>query len=134
VTEAIYKKQGRRYVQIGAYDPLVYDAMPQGAHLVIVDKGWTSTRRSIDPDRAGLLSALKLHEDVVTKSVRKATEIKMAQRRGDKLTPRELKAFAAYRAVMGEDEMLMLNGPAVTDVVRALEDALMSAIYGEDQA
>jgi hypothetical protein len=133
VSEALYKKQGRRYVQIGAYDPLVYDAMPRGAHLVVVDKGWTSTRRSIDPDRAGLLAALKLHEDVVTKAARKATEIALSKR-PDKLTPKERRAFAAFREVMGDDSMLVLSLPAATDVVRALEDALMSAIYGGDQA
>jgi hypothetical protein len=131
--EAIYKKQGRRYVQIGAYDSLVYDAMPQGAHLVIVDKGWTSTRRSIDPDRAGLLAALKMHEDAVTEAARKATAITLSNR-PDKLTPKERRAFAAFREVMGEDAMMVLSLPAATDVVRALEDALMSAIDGEDRA
>jgi hypothetical protein len=41
---------------------------------------------------------------VVTKAARKATEIALSKR-PDELTPKERKAFAAYRAVMGEENV-----------------------------
>jgi len=55
----IYKKVGRRYVEIGTYDneQLHY---PHGAHLVWSRPGGVLTRYTIKPADAALLAAMEL--------------------------------------------------------------------------
>ena len=52
------------------------DSLPQGCHLVVVDKGWTSRRHNINPNRAALLAAATIMEDRLAKIIQQATEIR----------------------------------------------------------
>jgi hypothetical protein len=60
----IYKKVGRRYVEIGNYDPERY-FNPIGFHLMQVEKGCTTTTFNVNPDKVGLMAALISKSDRV---------------------------------------------------------------------
>ena len=99
-----------RKVQTGKrvrYEPVAehvqWDAFPAGAHLVLVQPGMRSAMRCVDPDWAGVEAALKLCQDEAAKALRAESE----PRPMVPMTARELKAYAAWKAVMGDDVFRM---------------------------
>lgn len=71
--EPIYKKVGKRYVQIGVYDDEQF-YLPKGSHLTVVDNGFRSTHYNIDPDFAAIKAAVKLTKDEVVGILLEASE------------------------------------------------------------
>jgi hypothetical protein len=53
----LYIKRGRRYHAVQWHMPEVIDALPAGAHLIVVGDGGRSTRYNITPDRCWWLFA-----------------------------------------------------------------------------
>lgn len=124
--ELVYIKRGRRYKAVRVYDPQVMDALPQGAHLVVVGPGWASYRHNINPDHAPVLAALRSHQDEVLDAIRKVCEMK--PRKGYD-TPKRLKAWKAYCDAMGDpDAMMLLEGPSQMDIYEAMVAALIKTL------
>jgi len=119
----IYKKVGRKYVEIGVYDneSLYY---PHGATLVWARKGGALTRYGIDPADAALLAAAERMRDAMIDAMHKA----------DRWTPDEVlkgksaKAFAAYKAIAGDESTLRLKGAAMQGVIEAGIKVLVDAV------
>ena len=74
--EPIYQKVGRRYKQVGEY--MQFDCFPLGAHLLVVQKGSTSYLHNVDPDKAGLLAAMKLSKDAMVQAFFEASDLRPA--------------------------------------------------------
>jgi hypothetical protein len=72
----LYKKVGRRYVEVGEYDNEMHDYFPIGATLVVKRKGVTSRYFSVDPDFVPALAVSKYCEDAISKKIMEATEIR----------------------------------------------------------
>lgn len=126
--KVFYEKVGRRYKPVSYYDSNLMDAMPKGAHLVVCfPEGGTSTLYNVEPDFAGVLAALRLCEDRVVDVVMKATEARPSRA----LSPRLQKAFEAYKAIAG-DEMMVLTTGSARDVVDALRDELIRQMKKHD--
>lgn len=118
----LYEKRGRRYIPVSSYDPLTMDAMPQGAHLVVVDPGVKSTRYSVDPDRAAVLAVLGQHRDQLARLIREASEAKPTKPQA----AQRMKAWEAYKALLADDDpLLILSRKSAMDIVDALERAIL---------
>ena len=59
--ETLYKKVGRKYEAVSAYTSM--DSFPNGAHLVVVDRGFISRRKIVDPAIVPLLAAAMVMRD-----------------------------------------------------------------------
>jgi hypothetical protein len=95
--EIYYKKQGRRYVPVSVYDSGLSSAMREGAHLVIVSPGLTSTLFGINPANAELLAAVKLYQEDIRRAVHEACQIQPGSPyQASKLTPKQKAAWDAY--------------------------------------
>lgn len=121
--DVLYRKIGRRYKAVAEYDSVAMDALPEGAHLIVVQPGVRSTRCNVNPDHAGLLAAFAKHRDMLCGAVRKASELKPRQP-----SNKQKQAWAAYCKVMGTDVPIMLEGSSINDIVTALEQALLKEV------
>ena len=72
----IYQKHGRRYVELGKYVDL--DCYEYGAHLLVVNKGCTSYLRNVEPDKAGVLAAMKIAKDAMVQAFMEASDLRPA--------------------------------------------------------
>ena len=75
-SEPIYQKVGRRYKQVGEY--MQFDCFPLGAHLLVVQKGSTSYLHNVEPDKAGVLVAMKLSKDAMLHAFMEASDLRPA--------------------------------------------------------
>lgn len=113
-TTPIFKKVGRRYVEIGTYDnESAY--YPHGAHLVWSRPDAVLTKYRIEPADAALLAAAERMRDAMMEAMRKADRWEPAE----KLTGKRKKAWEAYKAIAGEESSLRLQGASMHDVVEA---------------
>lgn len=72
----IYQKHGRRYTELGKYVDL--DCYEYGAHLLVVNKGSTSYLHNVEPDKAGVLAAMKIAKDVMVQAFMEASDLRPA--------------------------------------------------------
>jgi hypothetical protein len=122
MSETLYRKRGRKYEPMAEYGAN-YDSVPEGFHLICVTPGYRSTLYRVNPAYADLLAALHVGREAAAEAMRKASEARPAVR---ELTAREKKAYAAWKAVMGEESM-RLTIASVNDVLDAMEAALIKA-------
>jgi hypothetical protein len=113
--EVLYKKQGRRYVPIAEYDKEYLDSFPKGAHLVICHPGGQSRRFNVDPALAPMIAAGRYAEDVVTKALVKAAELRPKRAL---LTKEQQEAWQKLIGVLGEDARY-LEWASARDVAEA---------------
>lgn len=97
----IYKKVGRRYVEIGEYDPERMDYVPNGTTMIVKRPGMQSTRYNVDPDILPLLAAGLYCEDEISYAIHRASELRPATR---SITPEQRAAFDAFLATMDPDD------------------------------
>lgn len=74
--EPIYQKHGRRYVELGKY--VAFECYEYGAHLLVVNKGCTSYLRNVEPDKAGVLAAMKIAKDAMVRAFMEASDLRPA--------------------------------------------------------
>jgi hypothetical protein len=114
-----YEKVGRRYVPVREYDQTLIDAFPKGVHLVICYPGGKSTRYNIDPAYAPMIAAGRVAEDAISKVIRKATDLRPANKE-TKLTDEQLRCWKALSKAFGEENHA-LQWPSARE---ACEDAV----------
>lgn len=121
----IFKRVGRRYVEIGTFDneALHY---PHGAHLVWSRPGGVLTHYKIEPADAALLAAAERMREAMMEAMHKADRLEP----DGKLTGKRLKAWNAYKAIAGDESALRLKGPSMHDVVDAGLRVLIEAARG----
>ena len=96
----IYKKVGRRYVEVGEYDAEAMDYTPNGVTMTVKRPGMQSTRYNVDPDILPLLAAAVYCEDQISDAIRRATEIRPM----GKITPEQRAAFDCFLETMHPDD------------------------------
>ena len=120
---ALYRREvspaGRVSYTPGA-EEFVWDSLPKGAHLMIVEPGIKSCRYNIAPAFAAVEAALMLCESEAASAMREASEPQPDR----KLTGKEAKAYAAYCKVMGHEAMLRLTTPSAMGYVKAVFDVI----------
>ena len=117
-----YKKVGRRYQAVSEYDSELWDAFPQGAHLVVTQPGSRSTHFRIDPDFAAMIAAGKYAQDAIVEQIRQATELRPMNR---DLNEKEQMKWKQFIRTMPEDFRFMMTHGSAADAaiagVKAME-------------
>ena len=97
----IYKKVGRRYVEIGEYDQEMIDYVPNGTTMIVKRPGMTSRRYNVEPDILPLLAAGLYCEDEISSAIHRASELRPANR---SITLEQRAAFDRFLETMSEDD------------------------------
>lgn len=95
--QRVYRKVGKKFVPVN--DPYAYDGLGEGFWLIKIDKGCTSIRQQIYPEKAALTAAARLIEDKLIDIIRKASEARPTK---VPLTPEEKKDWEKFIAKHGE--------------------------------
>lgn len=117
----IYKKVGRRYVEIGEYDPEYLDHIPMGASLWVKRKGSQSRRYDVDPAFVPMLAAGIYCEDEISHAIMRAGELRPVSK---SITPEQRAAYDAFLATMPEQERFYLTHGSAREAAEAGVQAL----------
>jgi len=99
-----YEKVGRRYKPVYEHDQTLMDSFSKGTHMVDVYPGGSSRRYNVDPAYAPMIAAGRVAEDVISKKIMEATEIRRHSRnRETPLTPKQKAAWDHLVEVFGPD-------------------------------
>jgi len=99
-----YIKKGRRYVPHSTYSTEFCDSFPKGTHLVQSYPGGSMRRYNIDPAYAPMIAAGRVAEDVISKRIMDATEIRRNTRNKETpLTPGQKAAWDNLVEEFGPD-------------------------------
>jgi hypothetical protein len=121
----LYEKRGRRYYPVQEYDPIVMDAMPAGAHLVVVEPGHESVRYNVNPDHASLLAAFQECRDELAAILQRENQFRPVTRTASQ---KEMAAQKAWYKVMGNEGPLVLQSSSIHEMLDALERRLIIAV------
>lgn len=119
-----YEKVGKRYKPVSEWDHALMDALPKGAHLVMVYPGGKSTRYKIDPNHAALIAASRVAEDAISSAILKATEIRRQGNRERQLTSEQRAAWENLVKEFG-DSAKQLEWPSARECAEAGSKALV---------
>jgi len=99
-----YEKIGGKYKPVYEYDQTLMDAYPKGTHIVMCYPGGVSRRYNVDPNYAAMIAAGRLAEDVISKRIMEATEIRRNYKnRNTPLTPGQKAAWDKLVEEFGDD-------------------------------
>ena len=107
--QRIYRKAGKKFIPVN--DPYSYDGLREGFWLIKIEKGCTSIRQQIFPEKAALTAAARLIEDKLVDIIRKASEARPAK---IALTPEEKKDWDKFIAKHG-DSFSTLAYPSIQE-------------------
>lgn len=123
-----YEKIGRKYSPVSEYDDKLLEAMPKGAHLIIVYPGGRSTRYNIDPNYAAMIAAGRVAEDTIVSAISEASKLRCPERAKQPITEGQLKAWKKLQKEMGVD-----NYPLEWPSYREIADAAIKAMMLESE-
>ena len=118
----IYKKVGRRYVEIGEYDPEYTDHVPNGVTMIVKRPGCQSNRYNVDPDILPLLAAGVYCEDEISNAIYHAGELRPVSK---SITPEQRAAYDAFLATVPEQERFYLTHGSAREAAEAGTKALI---------
>lgn len=115
-----YEKVGRRYKPVSEYDSNLLDALPKGAHIVLVYPGGRSTRYSIDPAYGPMIAAGRVAEDAVSDAIRKALDPRPQKQ---PITEHQQKLWRELAESFKQDDYPLVR-PAARDAAEAAVKAM----------
>jgi hypothetical protein len=121
-TDTFYRKIGRKYVLASFYDQNVHDAFPIGNHLVMVYKDGSTRRFNITPALAPMIAAGRYCEDVISKRIMKATELRPSTTRPP-ITQEQKDCWVALAKSFGQ-ETYALEWPSAHEAAQEAVAAL----------
>jgi hypothetical protein len=95
-----YEKIGRKYVPVSEYDSTYMDSFPKGTHLVMCYPGGSSRRFNIDPNYAAMIAAGRVAEDIISKRIMEASEMRPHKK---PITERQRRAWKNLAKEFGDD-------------------------------
>jgi hypothetical protein len=116
-----YEKVGRKYVPVAEYDSTYLDSFPKGNHLVMCYPGGSSRRFNIDPNYAAMIAAGRVAEDVISKAVVKASEMRPHNK---PITEKQKKAWENLAKAFGDDRYY-IEIPSAREIAEAGVKAMM---------
>lgn len=120
-----YEKIGRKYVPVYEYDQTLMDAFPKGTHLIQVYPGGKITRYNVDPNYAAMIAAGRVAEDVISKNIMEASELRMQRSDSErKLTESQKAAWENLVKEFG-DTAKQLEWPSAREVAEAGVKSMM---------
>lgn len=118
-----YEKVGSRYKPVYEYDQTLMDAFPKGTHIVMCYPGGQSRRYNVDPAYAPMIAAGRVAEDVVSKKIMEATEIRRNHKMNKELTPGQKAAWDNLVKEFGDDAK-QLEWPSARECAEAAVAAM----------
>lgn len=115
----LYRKVGKKFVPVN--DPYAYDGLREGFWLIKIDKGSTSIRQQIYPEKAAITAAVRECEEKLVDIIRKASEARPAK---IALTPEEKKDWDKFIAKHG-DSFNNLRYPSLQENAEKIVAALV---------
>jgi len=115
-----YEKVGRRYKPVYEYDQTLLDAFPKGTHIVMCYPGGQSTRYNIDPAYAPMIAAGRVAEDVISKALMVASDMRPKQA---PLTEEQREAWDNLVRAMGPNAR-MLEWPSAREATERAVKAM----------
>jgi len=127
----LYEKRGRRYYPVA--QEVQFNMLPEGDWLLCVRPGHQTITRVVGDARPEVLAAARDMREAMADAMRKQNDAYRAvcPRDGQKLSEREQAAMRAFRAVMGDERMLVFEGVSLTSVVEAGIAALLAKTEGD---
>jgi hypothetical protein len=120
----IYKKVGRRYVEVGEYDTEFMDYVQNGATLVLKRKSCTARYFNVEPAVVPMLAAAKYCEDEISMALVKAGELRMQRSdRTREMTPGQRAAWDNLVREFG-DSARQLEWPSARECAEAGAQAM----------
>lgn len=110
-----YEKVGRRYKPVYEYDQMLMDGFPKGNHLVMCYPGGQSRRYNIEPALAPMIAAGRYAEDVMSKALVKASEMRP---HNTPITEKQKKAWEALAKAFDNDRYYV-EIPSAREVTEA---------------
>ena len=98
--QRLYRKVGKKFVPVN--DPYAYDGLREGFWLIKIDKGSTSIRQQIYPEKAAITAAARVCEEKLLGIIRKASEARPGWGKHTPLSPEEKKDWEAFINKHGE--------------------------------
>lgn len=132
-TTVYYVKRGRRYHPISYYDHmLMSDGWPQGYHLVHVSKNGRTRRYNVDPDWAGVISALMAVRDELADLLSRASQPEPGQ--GSRSVPMSPELRDDWQRLVERhgQELAVMHYPSRIDIAEAVCMGLMERIQDTD--
>jgi hypothetical protein len=117
-----YEKVGRRYKPVAEYDSTYMDSFPKGNHLVMCYPGGSSRRFNIEPNYAAMIAAGRVAEDVISKAVVKASEMRPHKK---PITEKQRKAWENLAKAFG-DERYYVEIPSAREIAEEGVKAMMA--------
>lgn len=117
--EVFYKKVGKRYIPVSEYDSEWSKSFTEGAHLVVVEKpGVTSYKYNIQPNYAALIAAGRVAEEMISKTIMDATELRFTNKiRAKDITPEQRAAWERLVELLGP-EAQQLEWPSAREAAQ----------------
>ena len=117
--QRVYRKVGKKFVPVN--DPYAYDGLREGFWLIKIDKGSTSIRQQIYPEKAAITAAARDAEDKLLKIIREASAARPTK---IALTPEEKKDWDKFIAKHG-DSFNTLHYPSIQENAEKIVAALV---------
>lgn len=107
------------YSPVSVYDSGVTDALPKGAHLILVGDGFTSRMYNVDPALAPMIAAGRFAQDKIVAELVKTSEIRMQKRLSS--TPLTESQRAAWAKLIEEfgPSATQLEWPCAREIAEA---------------
>jgi len=115
----LYRKVGSKFVPVN--DPYAYDGLREGFWLIKIDKGSTSIRQQIYPEKAAITAAARDAEDKLLKIIREASAARPVN---IPLTPEQKKDWDKFIAKHG-DSFNTLHYPSIQENAEKIVAALV---------
>jgi hypothetical protein len=123
----LYRKDEETGEFLAVHDTEAYNGLSDGCWMVIVDKGCTSIRKSVEPARAALQFATMMMSNKICKYLSKVSELQTNNVNGKSYTKKQLKIIEQLHSLPDKDKFLYfqydsLSGMAENILKLILED------------
>ena len=115
----LYRKVGKKFVPVN--DPYAYDGLREGFWLIKIEKGYTSIRQQIHPEKSAITAAVRECEGKLVDIIRKASGARPVN---NELTPEQKKDWEKFIAKHG-DSFSTLCYPSIQENAEKIVAALI---------
>lgn len=116
-----YEKVGRKYVPVSEYDSELINSFKKGNYLVMSYPGGRTIRHNIDPAYAPMIAAGRVCEEVISKAIMRAHEVRPYQ--GTILNDEQLAAWENLKSVLG-DRGRYIEWPSAYEITQQAVQAM----------
>jgi hypothetical protein len=118
-TTIFYRKEGKKYIAVSEYDPVLVDSLPYGAHVQVVRENGMSRRYNVDPALAPMVAASMVLEYRLATIIDRASSFELDQSNKVPLTLEQKEAWENLNKSFG-GQITPLYGRSRQDIARSV--------------